>query len=31
VTVVSRVPIGRIEEVFILVGSTLETGAGEVE
>lgn len=31
VTVVSRVPIDRIEEVFILVGSTLETGTGDIE
>jgi rod shape-determining protein MreC len=31
VSVVSRVPVDRIEEVFILVGATLETGSGDVE
>ncbi len=31
VTVESRIRTDRLEEVFILVGSTLETGAGEVE
>lgn len=31
VTVESRVRVDRIEEVFILVGSNLETGSGEVE
>lgn len=31
VTVESRVPVDRIEEVFILVGAALETEAGEIE
>lgn len=31
ITVTSRVPVNRIEEVFILVGATLETGTGDVE
>lgn len=31
VTVESRVPVDRIEEVFILVGSSLETDSGDVE
>lgn len=31
IRVASRVPIGSIEEVFVLVGSMVETDAGEVE
>lgn len=31
IKVASRVPIGSIEEVFVLVGSIVETEAGEVE
>lgn len=31
VSVESRVPIDRIEEVFVLVGSSIETDAGDVE
>jgi len=31
IRVASRVPIGSIEEVFVLVGSVVETDAGEIE